>query len=143
MQKYLYLSIDLFALLLPLLFSFKSPVNFSKKWRYLWPAIGLTALVFLFWDSRFTSMGVWGFSTRYVTGIQVYNLPIDEILFFVCIPYASIFTYEVVNHYRKEEPIPDHGRKVSWVLIAASLAAGFEYIDRWYPAITFLALAGL
>lgn len=141
MEKYLYLLIDFASILFPFLFSFYPKANFSHKWKYLWPAILGPALIFILWDNWFTGMGVWGFSARYTTGIHFLNLPIEEILFFICIPYACVFTYEAVNYFKKEEPLPNGGRRVTWVLIVGLLATGLKNYDRWYPSVTFLSLA--
>src|SRR6218665_513415 len=103
MDHYLYLLIDFLSFIFPFIFSFYPKSNFSKKWKYLWPAILLTAIPFIIWDIWFTSMGVWGFNPRYVTGIYLSGLPIEEVLFFICIPYACVFTYEAINFLIKKD----------------------------------------
>lgn len=141
MEKYLYLLLDISSILFPLLFSFHSKKNFSKKWKYLWPAIAIPALIFIVWDNWFTGIGVWGFNPRYTTGIYIGHLPIEEVFFFICIPYACVFTYEAVNYFRTNDPLPDNGNRVTWVLIVGLLAVGLKYYDRWYPSVTFIATA--
>ena len=105
------------------------------------PAIGIPALIFITWDNWFTGMGVWGFNQRYITGLYIAHLPIEEVLFFICIPYACLFTYEAVNYYKKSDPLPDNGNRVTWILIVGLLAVGIKNYDRWYPSVTFLATA--
>jgi lycopene cyclase domain-containing protein len=58
-EKYYYLSLDFLSIIFPLMFSFYPKADFSKKWRFLGPAIAIPAVVFIIWDSWFTSMGVW------------------------------------------------------------------------------------
>ncbi len=136
--KYLYLVIDLAAISLPLLFSFHPKANFSKKWYYLWPAILLPATLFLIWDEWFTSMGVWGFNPEYLMGVYFFNLPLEEILFFICIPYACVFTYEAVGYFSKKDYGKPFANKITVTLIIAlSLVAIFS-IHRWYTFVTFL-----
>lgn len=141
MSRYLYLALDLGSILVPLLFSFYPKKHFASTWRAWLPAILLPALIFIIWDEWFTGMRVWGFNVTYLTGITLGHLPIEEILFFLCIPYACLFTYVAVNYFRTTEPIADQGRRVTWVLVVGLLAIGIKNFDRWYTAVTFIALA--
>lgn len=137
-QKYLYLAIDFFSILFPFIFSFYAKHNFSKKWRYLFPAIALPAIFFMVWDEWFTQMGVWGFNPAYITGIYISSLPIEEILFFICIPYACVFTYEAVNYliaWRMTRQLQD---VITDVLAGILFFLAVIYFDRWYTSVTFL-----
>jgi lycopene cyclase domain-containing protein len=140
-EKYYYLFIDLACILVPVAFSFTTTINFARKWKYLWPAMTITSALFVAWDLWFTHIGVWGFNPRYVLGAYIGNLPLEEILFFLCIPYACVFTYEAVNYYQKTEPLPDNGRRVTWVLIAGLLLVGIRNYDRLYTCVTCVAAA--
>ena len=141
MNKYLYLFIDLSSVLVPLLFSFHPKGHFAGRWRAWVPAIIFPALIFIAWDTWFAGMGVWGFNSSYITGISVGNLPLEEILFFFCIPYACLFTYAAVNYLRKTDPLPDQGKKITWILFVGLLATGIKNYNLWYTSVTFIALA--
>lgn len=141
MPKYLYLALDLTAVLIPILFSFYPRKNFAATWRSWVPAILLPALLFVFWDIWFTQVRVWGFNETYLTGMAIASLPVEEILFFLCIPYACLFTYVAVNYFRETEPLPDNGNRVTWILVFGLLVTGIAHYDRWYTAVTFIALA--
>lgn len=140
-SRYLYLLIDLAAISLPLAFSFYSKANFSKKWSSLWPAILLPATFFLIWDEWFTSMGVWGFNPKYTTGIYLFSLPMEEVLFFICIPYACVFSYEAVGYFSSRSYFQPFSDKITLVLITLLLAVGFMNTHKWYTFVTFLLLA--
>lgn len=135
-SKYLYLIIDLAAISLPFLFSFYPKANFSKKWKYLWPAILLPGVFFLIWDEWFTQMGIWGFNPTYITGIYLFSLPIEEILFFICIPYACVFTYEAVGYFSKRDISSSTTHKISLFLIVMFVGVSVASTQLWYTFMT-------
>lgn len=137
-QKYLYLAIDFFSILFPFIFSFYSKYNFSQKWKYLWLAIVAPALFFIVWDELFTQMGVWGFNPRYLTGIYFFSLPIEEVLFFVCIPYACVFTYEAVNYLITWRMTRSHQDLITDILAGLLFLLGVIFFDKWYTGVTFI-----
>lgn len=137
-SKYLYLWINILSFIVPFLLSFYPKANFSAKWRYVLPAILVTAAIFMVWDAVFTDIGVWGFNPRYVSGIYFFGLPLEEILFFFCIPYACLFTYFALNHLIDKDHLFPHQELISSVLITLLLVFGSYYLDRLYTGITFL-----
>ena len=141
MEHYLYLALDLLSLFFPLLFSFLPKANFSIQWRSWIPAILLPAVLFIVWDECFTSMGVWGFNPRFITGFYISHLPFEEVLFFLFIPYACLFTYQVLKYISKSRPLPNTGIRITWILMVSLFAMGVICYDRWYPAVAFLSLS--
>ena len=104
MIRFTYLLIDLSALLVPFLFSFHPRLKFYKHWSALFSAIILTAILFVPFDMYFTKIKVWGFNPVYISGYEVDNLPLEELFFFICIPYSCIFTYHCLSALVKELP---------------------------------------
>ena len=140
-MKYLYISLDLITILFPFLFSFYSKANFSKKWKYLWPAILIPGVIFIVWDEFFTRLGVWGFNEAYLSGLYIGSLPLEEVLFFICIPYACVFTYEALNHLTSKDHFGPYQKIISFMLIIACLFLASIGIDKWYTLTTFVSLA--
>lgn len=132
MTSYTYLLVNLGSVLVPLLFSFESKVGFYKKWKYLFPALFIPAVAFLVWDSIFTAQGVWGFNQEYLTGIYLHNLPLEEVLFFICIPYCCVFSYEVLNYFIQKDVLGNYARHGSTILTYILVAAAFQYSDKAY-----------
>lgn len=92
-MSYLYLAIDLGAACVPAIFSFHPRIRFHREFGSAFAAIALVAIAFIAWDIYFTSLGIWGFNGCYITGPHLANLPIEEVLFFVMIPFSCLFTY--------------------------------------------------
>lgn len=137
-SKYLYLWINFFTFIVPFLFSFYPKANFSRKWRYVIPAILATAVFFIVWDAIFTDLGVWGFNSRYVSGLYIFGLPIEEILFFFCIPYACLFTYFALNHLFEKDYLFPHQELITSLLIILLMIFGSYFLHKLYTGTTFL-----
>lgn len=140
-SKYLYLTVNLASVIVPFIASFYPPVPFYKKWKWVWPAILIPAVPFLIWDEYFTHLGIWGFNPEYLTGIYLGSLPLEEVLFFICIPYACVFTYFALNHLIKRDVLWFSHEIISSVLIISLFVAGVYFIEKAYTATTFILLA--
>lgn len=136
-SKYLYLTLDLLTISIPLLASFYSKAPFYKKWKYLFVAITIPAIIFIIWDDFFTHIGVWGFNPDYLSGMYIGNLPIEEILFFFCIPYSCVFIYFALNHLVKKDFFYFHQDLISSVLAVALIVVGAFNMNKAYTASTF------
>jgi lycopene cyclase domain-containing protein len=140
-DKYLYISIDFIAFFFTVLFSLLPLNKFYKEWKFVFPAIVSIGIIFIAWDILFTSMGVWGFNPRYVTGTYFFNLPIEEVLFFVCIPYACVFTYHSINILIKKEMSTKLQERITTVLIVMLFLIGIINYNKWYTLVTFISTA--
>ena len=93
-MKGLYLLLDGLMLFFPIVFSFGSRVHYFEKWRSVLFASFIVAVPFLIWDFIFTENGFWGFNSDYLIGLNIGNLPVEEVLFFFIVPFACTFIYE-------------------------------------------------
>lgn len=83
----------------PLVLSFSRKIKFFKHPARLVQSVLFPLSVFLLWDYIAVLRGHWSFNEKYVSGIYILNLPIEEILFFIVIPFCALFTWEVVKYY--------------------------------------------
>lgn len=136
-MKYAYLLINFLSVIFPLILSFDKRVRYYKSWKYIWPGLLLTGILFLIWDVFFTVKGVWSFNENYILGITFFRLPLEEILFFLTIPFSCIFIYACLNYYVKWQ-IPNIFVKIfTGLLTTTSLIIIAFYYNRLYTLINF------
>jgi lycopene cyclase domain-containing protein len=136
-----YLLINLFTILIPFVFSFHKKLKFTRKWKALWPTLFIVMIPFILWDAYFTHIGVWEFNNDYLIGINIINLPIEEWLFFICIPYASIFTYHCFGILIKRNVLANYSNIISFFLVVLMIVGSILHIEKLYTITTFIALA--
>lgn len=142
-MEYTYLLVNFFTILIPFLFSFHPKLRFHKTWKAFFPAVFVTGLVFILWDMYFTYLGVWGFNERYLTGIHIGNLPLEEVLFFFCIPYACVFTFHCLTLFMSKKVDLKRQMNITIFLVTVLLVVGILNMQQIYTSSTFLSLAVL
>ena len=140
-MKFTYLLINFLTIFFPIILSFDKRVQFFKSWKFIFPGLIITGLLFLLWDYIFTIYGVWSFNPDYVIGVYMLNLPLEEILFFVTVPFACIFIYECLNYYVKKDLLKRYSIYINSALFGFSVLMLLLYYDRVYTLITFGLLA--
>jgi lycopene cyclase domain-containing protein len=142
-MKSLYLLVDFLTVLVPFLFSFHPKLKFYKHFKAFFFANFLAGFVFVVWDVFFTKLGVWGFNPNYVTGFYFFRLPIEEILFFVCIPFACVFTYHCLDIFYRLAW--DKKTETLFVvpLLLILFTTGVYFYDHLYTSYTLISLSVL
>ena len=102
-----YLTLDLLIIIFPLLLSFKWKFKYYKFYKSLFASITVVGLVYIIWDAIVTFRGDWWFNEEYLIGFKLAGLPIEEILFFIVVPYSCIFIYENFVYFIKDKEIFD------------------------------------
>lgn len=138
-MKNLYLYLNIGSFLIPFIFSFYPKFQFYKKWKSLFPAIFIMMAFFISWDIIFTNNGIWGFNDQYINGYKLFNLPIEEWLFFICIPYACLFTHYSLNYFFPNFTLSKKTTSVFYVSLLCVLIITLWYnYDRWYTLVCFV-----
>jgi lycopene cyclase domain-containing protein len=140
-MSYLYLLVNFFTIFIPFLFSFHPKIKFNLSWKSFFPASIIVAIVFIIWDSIFTHLGVWYFNPDYILGIYFLKLPLEEILFFICIPFSCVFTYFCLDKFYNLKWNPK--TEVIFCILFATilLIAGIIHLDKLYTSVTFISTA--
>jgi lycopene cyclase domain-containing protein len=68
-------------------------------------SILIVGIAYILWDIAATARGDWAFNPEFLLGLNIFNLPVEEVLFFVTVPYACLFIYETLAFYLKEKEI--------------------------------------
>lgn len=95
-----YMFILILSLAIPLAVSFWPPLKFYHHLVALFSSIILIVFIFGVWDIFATYRGHWHFDPKGVWDIRIINLPLEEALFFLVIPFCCIFTWEAINYIK-------------------------------------------
>lgn len=139
MKSYTYLLVNLLCLSIPLIASFYSKHAFYKKWPAFFKASFIVAVLFLLWDFWFTQNGVWGFNNDYLTGFYLLNLPLEEVLFFFCIPFCCVFTYFAFQYLFQQNPLEKTYKTINYLLIILLFTLACFNFEKLYTSITFFS----
>lgn len=139
--RYTYFLIDLLVIVFPLLLSLTSYFPFYKQWKFFFKVNLVVSFIFVIWDDIFTSLQVWAFNEKYISGIKISHLPIEEILFFIAIPYACAFSHFVIRQNIRIQISKKMLIGTYSLLIVMLLLTAFLHIEKLYTSITFIALS--
>ena len=100
-----YLLINIAIIFFPLILSFDNNLKFYKKVPYVMQSIAFISTAYIVWDLIAIKRGDWAFNPEHLIGVYILGLPLEEILFFITVPYSCIFIYETVSFYVKEQKL--------------------------------------
>lgn len=103
----------------------------------------LPALIYIVWDIYFTRWGVWSFNENYIAGIYLFNLPVEEVLFFIVVPYCCLFIYECIICYFPGIKEGKWWNIIFYLLAFTCLIVGTIFYQQKYTAATFIALGSM
>lgn len=102
----------------------------------------LPALFYILWDGYFAGEKIWFFNVDYIaTKTNIYNLPLEEVLFFFVVPYCCTFVYECIRCYFPKLQSNKKADTFLWVLGFVLLAVGFSTLKLRYTSYTSIFLA--
>lgn len=138
MMQYTYILINFFTVIICFLASFDRRIQFNKLFGKFLLSSTIVAIPFIMWDIWFTGKGVWWFDYRYTLGVKISGLPIEEWLFFYCIPFACIFTYYCLEKFFKLGWADLFNNLIVFTAVIVLCLAGLLYYERIYTLLTVI-----
>lgn len=139
MMPFTYLLIDFLTVIICFIASFDKRIQFNKYFAAFLKAAIVVAVPFIAWDIWFTAHGVWWFNTDYTIGVTVAGLPVEEWLFFICIPFACVFTFFCLNKFFRLEWADGFNNMIAFVSVVVFTLVALLHYDKIYTLVTAIA----
>ncbi|MDM1328801.1 lycopene cyclase domain-containing protein [Myroides odoratimimus] len=139
MMAYTYSLVLFFSAIICFVASFDRRLRFDRHFGAFIKAAVLVAIPFIAWDVWFTAKGVWWFNTDYTLGIVIAGLPLEEWLFFICIPFSCVFTYYCLDKFYKMEWLSGFNNLIVFVTVIVCSVVALLHYDKIYTLVTAIA----
>jgi lycopene cyclase domain-containing protein len=140
LQPFTYLLINFFTIIICFVASFDRRVQFHRYFPAFLKAALIVGIPFIIWDILFTQQGVWWFNTSYTIGSIIGGLPLEEWLFFICIPFSCAFTYHCFTLFFNLSWANAFNNIIVFASTVVAILVALLYTDRLYTLVTALAL---
>lgn len=138
MIQFTYLLINILTISICFIFSFDKRIRFDRYFMDFLKAATLVAIPFIIWDAWFTKIGIWWFNETYLLGISLAGLPLEEILFFFCIPFSCVFTYFCLNKFFNLEWMNAFNNIIVWLTVIVTSVIALRFHELQYTFVTAL-----
>lgn len=114
MERLSYVAVLVFVLLGCLWLEVALRTRVLRRWKRLLLTWVPVMVLFVVWDLYAIAQGHWWFDTDRVLGVYLPgDLPLDEVLFFLVIPLASVLTIEAVRSVKPHWSVGDDAERNS------------------------------
>mgnify|MGYP001048630157 CR=1 FL=1 len=135
-----YLLFNILIISGPLALSFDHRVRYVNNWGLAFLASLSTLIPFIIWDALVTGRH-WWFNYNYTLAVRILGLPISEWLFFITVPFACLFIWEIITYFRPKHTIVLFDNlRLLWFLVFP-LGIWLFSIGKEYTGIVLMALA--
>lgn len=139
MKAYTYALILFVTVIICFIASFDKRIRFNRYFTAFLKSAILVAIPFVAWDIWFTARGVWWFNTDYTLGIVIAGLPLEEWLFFICIPFSCVFTYFCFDKFFKLDWLSGMNNLIVFVSVIVCSVMALLHHDKIYTLVTAIA----
>lgn len=139
-MNYTYLLTNLVLLLLPVvLFSLKG-VDFVKNSKFIILAVLINVFAFSVPTEFLTQLKVIVFNPPYLTGMTLWELPVEELLFSAFMPFTGIAIYLFLNERYPDNTPEKYSLAVSNILLGVCIAMIYFGHQKLYTLCAFAIL---
>ena len=136
MMKYTYALVLFLTVIICFIASFDRRIRFDRHFPAFLKAGLLVAIPFIAWDVWFTARGVWWFNTDYTVGLVIAGLPLEEWLFFICIPFSCVFTYFCFDKFFKLDGLAGFNNMIVFMSVVVCAVVALLHYDKIYTLVT-------
>ena len=138
-MKLEYLIFNIIVIAGPLIFGSLKPFYFLDRWRNVLISSIIVAIPFIIWDSLVTGKH-WMFNELYTLDFRLAHLPIEELLFFITVPSACLFTWEMIKR-RSTDSYSGIGKIIRFSAFVMPLIGIWLFaIGKQYTGLVFIFL---
>jgi lycopene cyclase domain-containing protein len=112
-------------------------MRFYSKIKPLLISLLVVGIFFVGWDVFATYRGHWAFNPSYVHEMRFWGLPVEELLFFLTVPYSCIFVFDSISYFFEDSKLFTLRKRLSLGLGVLITFSAFSFFSREY---TFLAV---
>jgi len=99
----------------------------------------VVGIFFIIWDSFFTTKDVWEFNEKHVMKLRIFNLPVEEIIFFITAPFGCIFIFSIMEIFFKDSVFETILLKYLFIFISVCfIIAGIFLRKKIYTFVVFM-----
>lgn len=137
-MPYTYILINFFTIIICFIASFDRRIQFSRFFGKFFLSSTIVGVPFIVWDIWFTANGVWWFNLNYTLGFKIAGLPVEEWLFFYCIPFACVFTYYCIEKFYRLDWAGAFNNLIVFTSFIILGVVGFLYYEKIYTLLTVI-----
>lgn len=139
-MSYTYLYINFALLLLSVLLFSSKKVDFKGQRKYIILAAMITVFAFSVPTEFLTQLKVFVFNPPYLTGIILWELPLEESLLTLLLPLCGLSAYLFLNAKYPKNTLEKYSLALSNILLGISIAMIFFGYQKLYTMYTFVIL---
>ena len=142
-SRFSYLLHHLLTVVPVALLSFENRIHYADRWKSVFLASLVPAILYIMWDVLFTDAGVWAFDHDKTMGVFLLGLPLEEWAWFFVIPFACVFIFENLLYYIKKDPWSGADKWISLVIGIGSLLTAMFHYDQLYTFLAFFTAGSI